>query len=569
MTGEKILDYTVDKMIRSDVYGSIYKISNDGLSVKCLRQIIVPREEQYENIKNARGGKGAKVGAHIARMVKDAENELAIAKALSHSAKDRLVQYYDSEIKKVGEHTYHIFVVMENVTPFVEYAECNTLTIKDVIELGKAVLAGLKVCHSEKFLHRSINENAVFVDKDGKFKLGGFDVAKALKGSPVEQVERENYMDIAPELYLGKRFDCSVDIYALGMMMYRLLNRSRSPLLPNFPLPCAKADEEVAFERRLHGAIAPLPYGADNVLGEVVRKAIMPRAERYNTADEFLYALEKVEKLLSQEYLNAAVDDLQPQSTKDVEIKYSVSEDAASIPVMERKEEMQLPQDNTPIGIPQKETKLTRKRIKTFLLFGLPILFAALLIGFYLLLIPKLYDGAITFGQWITADVENIISLVYPDIDELFGASLVTIGLVIFHYVLLAALLLSLFFMARRLHTNKKRHVEAAVYRGREPYFNLAGVCVKFEKTHVEELQPIAKTLRNAAEALKFAADFGECADRKVVAAETEIGRMIDKLPDLIETCLSENTKENRKNLSDVAYALGARIQQRNQLLVK
>ena len=159
--------------------------------------------------------------------------------------------------------------------------------------------------------------------------------------------------------------------------------------------------------------------------------------------------------------------------------------------------------------------------------------------------------------------------MVYPDIDELLGATYVTIGLVVLHYVLLAAICISLFFVGKHFHTSKKRHVEEAVYRGREPYFNLIGACVKFEKTRVEELVPIAKVIRNATEALKYAADFGECEDRKIIATETEIGQMIDKLPNLIEICLSENTKENRKHLSDVAYALGAKIQLRNQLLVK
>ncbi len=573
MTGEKILGFTVDEKIRSDVYGSVYKAStDDGADVKAIRHIIVPAEEQYHSIQNAYGGKAAKVDAYIARMMKDVENELTVAKSLSQSAKEQLVQYYDSNIVKTGEHTYNVYVVMDNLTPFSEYAEQTPLTVKDVIKLGKDVLAGLRVCHSEKVFHRGINENTVFIDKNGKFKLGGFDVPKAVKGSPIEQVERENRKDIAPELYLGKRFDVSVDLYALGMMLYRLLNRLRNPLLPTFPEPYTRTDEDIAFERRLRGAIVSLPYGADNILGEVVRKAIMPRAERYNTADEFLQALEDAEKVLAQEYLDTPIDALETKATKDVvmePIAVSVQETAEESAEVKQAPPKALPEDKTPIGIPEKDKKLTGSKLKTLLVCIAPVLFAALFVCFYVVLVPLLYENVISFTQWLFADVDNIVSLVYPDIDELLGATYITIGLVVLHYVLLAGVVGSLIVMGKYFHDRKRRPVIDAIYCGREPYFNLVGACVKFEKTRVEELVPIAKTVRNAAEALKFAADFGECSDKKIIAAETEIGQMIDKLPNLIEKCLAENTQENRKRLSDVAYALGAKIQMRNQLLVR
>lgn len=579
MTGEKILGYTVNEKIRSDVYGSVYKAStDDGADVKAIRHITVPTEEQYHSIQNAYGGKTAKVDAYIARMMRDVENELTVAKSLSQSAKEQLVQYYDSNIVKIGEHTYNVYVLMDNLMPFSEYAEQTSLTVKDVIKLGKDVLAGLRACHSEKLFHRGINETTVFVDENGKFKLGGLDVPKAVKGSPIEQVERENRKDIAPELYLGKRFDMSVDIYALGMMLYRLLNRLRNPLLPTFPEPYTRTDEDVAFERRLHGAIVALPYGADNILGEVVRKAIMPRAERYNTADEFLQALEDAEKVLAPEYLDTPIDALEAKATKDVVMESPVAVPVA-VPVEENTEEIAaeekqtppkaLPEDKTPVGIPEKDKKLTGSKLKTLLVCVAPVVFAALFVCFYMVLVPLLYENVISFTQWLFADVDNIVSLVYPDIDELLGATYITIGLVVLHYVLLAGVVGSLFIMGKYFHDRKRRPVMDAIYCGREPYFNLVGACVKFEKTRVEELVPIAKTVRNAAEALKFAADFGECSDKKIIAAETEIGQMIDKLPNLIEQCLAENTQENRKRLSDVAYALGAKIQMRNQLLVK
>ena len=67
-----------------------------------------------------------------------------------------------------------------------------------------------------------------------------------------------NYM--APEVYRGGAYGFSVDLYSLGLVLYRLLNKNRTPFLPPPPEPISFRDREQALARRMSGEALPSPY---------------------------------------------------------------------------------------------------------------------------------------------------------------------------------------------------------------------------------------------------------------------------------------------------------------------
>ena len=198
--------------------------------------------------------------------------------------------------------------MMEFLTPFSDYVDNKNFTVRDVIHLGKDILHALESCHEKKIIHRDIKDDNIFVAPDGTYKLGDFGVSKALKDKSRAESVKGTPNFIAPEVYLGKeKYDSTVDVYSLGIVLYKLLNRLRNPFLPAFPAPYSTADEDAAFEARMTGKVPELPIFAQNALGGVVLKAIMPRAERYNSAEEFLEAIEAVERQMSEDELNFVV----------------------------------------------------------------------------------------------------------------------------------------------------------------------------------------------------------------------------------------------------------------------
>lgn len=309
MVGKTILGYHVDEKIGSGGFGTVYKVSKSnvaGTYVRALKHITLPTRKQYAGVLNSMGGDYAKADQYFAGVLQGIVSEISILSMLSESGIQNIVRYYENDITETpSPKSYDIYILMEYLTPFTDYIENHSMTVRDVIKLGQDVLKALMACHEKNIIHRDIKDDNIFVSADGLYKLGDFGVSKALKDKSRAESVKGTPNFIAPEVYLGKeKYDHTVDLYSLGIVLYKLLNKSRNPFLPKFPEPYTTADEDAAFEARMRGQIPNLPVNAINDLGVAVVKAIMPRQERYNSAAEFYAALEKVAASMPEEALS-------------------------------------------------------------------------------------------------------------------------------------------------------------------------------------------------------------------------------------------------------------------------
>ena len=319
MIGKEILGYRVDEEVGSGGFGTVYKVSKTnaaGTYVRALKHITLPSEKQYNAILNSMGGDYAKADDYFSNVLKDIVEEIKILSTLSESGIKNIVRYYENDIiENTSPLSYDIYILMEFLTPFPDYLISRKFTVKDVIQLGKDILSALISCHGKNIIHRDIKDDNIFVSQDGVYKLGDFGVSKSLKDKSHAESIKGTPNFIAPEVYLGKeKYDCTVDVYSLGIVLYSLLNKSRNPFLPDFPAQYTTTDESAAFEERISGKIPKLPICANNKLGEAVVKAIMPRNQRYNSAAEFLSALQSAESLLSNEELSTVVNIVREQN---------------------------------------------------------------------------------------------------------------------------------------------------------------------------------------------------------------------------------------------------------------
>lgn len=313
MIGKEILGYRVDEKIGSGGFGTVYKVSKTnaaGTYVRALKHITLPTKKQYASVLNSMGGDYAKADNYFSGVLNDIVSEIRILSTLSESGIQNIVRYYENDIIETqSPKTYDIYILMEYLTPFPDYFDNRSFTVKDVIRLGKDILTALISCHGKNIIHRDIKDDNIFVSPNGVYKLGDFGVSKALKDKSRAESVKGTPNFIAPEVYLGKeKYDNTVDIYSLGIVLYKLLNKSRNPFLPAFPAPYSTDDEDAAFEARMSGKIPELPVGAQNELGQAIIKAIMPREQRYNSANEFLAELQNAEQNLSETDLAEVVN---------------------------------------------------------------------------------------------------------------------------------------------------------------------------------------------------------------------------------------------------------------------
>ena len=240
--------------------------------------------------------------------------------ALSEAGTQNIVRYYENDIvESESPKRYDIYILMECLTPFTDYLYQNELEVKDVIKLGKDILTALVSCHAQNVIHRDIKDDNIFVSADGAYKLGNFGVSKMLKDRSRAESMKGTPNFIAPEVYLGKeQYDDTVDIYSLGIVLYKLLNKSRNPFLPTFPKAYNSNDEDLAFERRMKCEVPELPYDAQNILGEVIVKAISKRSDRYDSTNEFLNALVNAENQLSVDEVEKTINQVIAQPQKEM-----------------------------------------------------------------------------------------------------------------------------------------------------------------------------------------------------------------------------------------------------------
>ena len=312
LINKTILGFTVTEELGEGAFGKVYKVEKTNVSghyVRAMKHIAIPNEKQYESVLNSMGGNVAKANNYFEQMLGSIVSEIQI---LSQFSDNHIVRYYDNHIESTVSSKfakrYDVYIMMEYLTPLDDYVKSKDFRVRDIIKLGLDVLRGLQVCHDKGVIHRDIKEDNIFVSDDGAYKIGDFGVSKALKDSSKAESMKGTPNFIAPEVYIGKEsYTKSVDLYSLGIVLYRYLNYERNPFLPYFPESYGPTEEAKAFEERIAGKIPGLPSLGGEAIGKVLVKSISSRYERFQNANEFIQALETALRNTDSDILNQSI----------------------------------------------------------------------------------------------------------------------------------------------------------------------------------------------------------------------------------------------------------------------
>ena len=190
---------------------------------------------------------------------------------------------------------WDIYIRMEYLTSFLDYCAGRALTEEDVIHLGIDLCKALEYCQCQNIIHRDIKPENIFVSRFGEFKLGDFGIARELDRTMSGLSKKGTFSYMAPEMYRGEAYDARVDIYSLGIVLYKLRNHNRLPFISLKKQLITYRDKEEALNRRMAGEKLPAPAEAGEAFAEVILKACAyDRHDRYESAEEFRMALEQI-----------------------------------------------------------------------------------------------------------------------------------------------------------------------------------------------------------------------------------------------------------------------------------
>lgn len=92
--------------------------------------------------------------------------------------------------------------------------------------VGEAILLGLQNAHEQHITHRDLKPSNIFICDDGRIKVMDFGLAKSKKGESHDVTSAGtmvgSYHYMAPEQILGRDPDARTDLYAFGILLYRM-----------------------------------------------------------------------------------------------------------------------------------------------------------------------------------------------------------------------------------------------------------------------------------------------------------------------------------------------------------
>ena len=296
--GQKWKGWTIEECLGKGSFGTVYRITREefGYSYEsALKVIRIPHDDvEVATIRNE-GMSEDSVTSYFYDMVQDIASEFALMSQMRGNS--NIVSYEDHAVVKLEDRFgWEIYLRMELLTPLFDYLKDNVMSERDVAQLGIDICKALEICEQNNIIHRDIKPDNIFHSKQGTYKLGDFGIARKLEKATVGMSRKGTYSYMAPEVYKDQPYNHTVDIYSLGIVLYRFMNNNRGPFQPPYPEPISYAENEMANTMRLTGDRIPAPCNACKQFSDIILRACSYKPEdRYQSAHDMRTDLESLQ----------------------------------------------------------------------------------------------------------------------------------------------------------------------------------------------------------------------------------------------------------------------------------
>ena len=287
----------ITEKIGEGAYGQVFIIERHELGVvykSALKALTIPQDKNEIKSVMSDGMSEAEVTEYYKGLVQNIVNEFIVMSRLKGNS--HIVSYEDHMIVEHEDDIgWDILIRMELLTPLIQHTSEQLLEEREVLKLGIDICKALEFCRKYDLIHRDIKPENIFIAPSGDYKLGDFGIAKTVEKTRVGLSRKGTYLYMAPEIYSGAAYGATVDIYSLGIVMYKLLNNNRTPFMPEYPNKITYEDREESMARRIRGENISAPENGSEELKQIVLKACAFEAKnRFSTAAEMRRALEKL-----------------------------------------------------------------------------------------------------------------------------------------------------------------------------------------------------------------------------------------------------------------------------------
>lgn len=180
---------------------------------------------------------GVAYPAKLRRLIADTEMMLKLRNCQS------VVKFYSSSVLATDD-GFEFLILIQDVFSLSQIVNLSEISRDATYSVISAVCDAVSSFRSIGVSHKKICPENIFVDSDGKYYLGDF-------GIGMTYMPDDDY--ITPEEYNVSSDLSATDIYQIGMLFYKLLNKNRGPFLPAYPEEVTDENRKNALMRRMNG----------------------------------------------------------------------------------------------------------------------------------------------------------------------------------------------------------------------------------------------------------------------------------------------------------------------------
>lgn len=224
--------------------------------------------------------------AYYEQVVNDYRDELTDLELLRGST--NFAAYLDYQICPKEEGIgFELYLLSEKWPTLVEYLSENAMTHLKALNLALDLCTALTDLRAQGLIHRDVKPENIYLNGLNGFMLGDLGVARIDNLKYCAMPERMVTEYTAPEMTdILSVFNTTIDIYSVGMVLYRILNGNHGPFEDE------KTSPKAANKLRISGEPLPAPLYSDYELTEIILKACaFEPTDRYQTPEELMQEL--------------------------------------------------------------------------------------------------------------------------------------------------------------------------------------------------------------------------------------------------------------------------------------
>lgn len=165
-----------------------------------------------------------------------------------------------------------VSVRMEKLLSLSSVLERQTLSQDEVLRLAVNVCRCLEKCREMDYVYTNLKPNNIFITNTG-CKLGDFGTFGLYEPKKINVAMRKSQDYMAPEMIKFGEINSTSDTYALGLIMYSLLNGNKLPFIPRYEDQIGINDANLAIEKRCANYVFTDPDNASPEVRDIIFKA--------------------------------------------------------------------------------------------------------------------------------------------------------------------------------------------------------------------------------------------------------------------------------------------------------